>query len=625
MKASPFADITFRRTCRQRRIKCGEERDQCENCRKSKRPCSYPQDVQLKNGNHVVLPQPNGSRHYPACSPPANPLVGISGHHLEPGFSGPRRASADGDHLPRPFGSIDYQSPTGGYDLGNHGLRPSPHALGESIDPAAFAGDSGTGWGQGSDSSRQPSFTAYDSTTPAYCHDEARPPRLLVYEEPFIGVPQEHESQLYTEKGDLPYPGSVLKEEQSHYYHDYRAPSSYEDAATQTGSGAREDKLMHWPGMSRDAWDRGASTVIRNDMPAFGGFAYAQAFATSGAGLTTDFLNNAAIAIHDDDYWDVTSEDDEEIARRQSQMLQDGHVEQDLTRILTLTQQSMRLAVAAVQDPLSYTYPGFSMTHYIPEFAANPLNNIYTQRVFAHFVFSTAPLISFLQQRNRPSFLGEAPHGSATYSCQGLWNYVLAMMALYDQGLLHAMLAMGSYHIAKLQGASTTPAQKHYGYAIRYIHKSVRPEKKRHAATTLAATLLLAFYEVMTADHRAWNTHLAGAIQLVREIDFTSMTNHIRRAKQRTSARRRSGSSSTHDDLVDAIFPDIDTKLVNQLKGKNEKPNENITSKGSEAAFDDSSVLTILELRQYSILQDLYWYACRHDMIHGMVGGTTLL
>ena len=71
-------------------------------------------------------------------------------------------------------------------------------------------------------------------------------------------------------------------------------------------------------------------------------------------------------------------------------MLSNGRVERDLYEILQMTIQTMSLAVAAVRDPYSYIYPGFSMTQYVPEEAANPLRNIYTQRVFAHFVFSTA-------------------------------------------------------------------------------------------------------------------------------------------------------------------------------------------------------------------------------------------
>lgn len=53
--------------------------------------------------------------------------------------------------------------------------------------------------------------------------------------------------------------------------------------------------------------------------------------------------------------------------------------------------------------------------------------------------------------------------GPTPTSQQNLWTYILPLKALNHQGLLHAMLALASLHIARLQRASATPSYKHYG------------------------------------------------------------------------------------------------------------------------------------------------------------------
>src|SRR5438045_8326384 len=100
-------------------------------------------------------------------------------------------------------------------------------------------------------------------------------------------------------------------------------------------------------------------------------------------------------------------------------------------------------------------------------------------------------------------------------------------MVFHNEGLLHAMLAISSLHIAKLQGSSVYLSYKHYHLAMRRVSRSVRSPTKRRDLATLAATLLLGFYEVMAAEHNKWNSHLLGAKQLVMDIDFEDMTRYI--------------------------------------------------------------------------------------------------
>ena len=107
----------------------------------------------------------------------------------------------------------------------------------------------------------------------------------------------------------------------------------------------------------------------------------------------------------------------------------------------------------------NFIYAGI-LDYYRAEWVASPLKNPKTARVFAHFISATGPTLSTFERhpRNTSALFDESPSPS---SQQGLWTYTLPMMALNHQGLLHAMLALSSLHIAKLQQASITPSFKH--------------------------------------------------------------------------------------------------------------------------------------------------------------------
>src|SRR5882757_6744773 len=112
----------------------------------------------------------------------------------------------------------------------------------------------------------------------------------------------------------------------------------------------------------------------------------------------------------------------------------------------------------------------------------------------------------------------------------------LPTLALQNPALLHAMLAIGSLHIAKLQNGPIAASLKHYAIGLRRVAKSVGIYSRRRLPATLAAAMLLAFYECWCADHQKWSNHLLGAKQLVREIDFAGMTRYI---KNKTARRRQ--------------------------------------------------------------------------------------
>jgi Fungal specific transcription factor domain len=253
------------------------------------------------------------------------------------------------------------------------------------------------------------------------------------------------------------------------------------------------------------------------------------------------------------------------------------------------------------------------LEHYDAERVAHPLKNSHTARVFMHFLTATAMSVSIFERKPlEPAvesgfFFVLQPYQSH----QGLWTYVLPMMALSHQGLLHAMLSLSSLQIAKLQNTSPTPAYKHYAYAIKRIHNCVGQRRKRSLPSTLAATLLLAFYEVMTADHQKWCSHLSGAAQLVSEINFRRMAAMAR--KQQMDMAAEDSIVSTNGGYGFSDILTLDDDLVNVLTGR-------------EFTYDLPDVDTRnFDSQKYQLFADLYWWYVRQDTFQSIIAGNRLL
>lgn len=198
------------------------------------------------------------------------------------------------------------------------------------------------------------------------------------------------------------------------------------------------------------------------------------------------------------------------------------------------------------------------------------------------------------------------------------------------------MLALASLHIARLQGASITPSYKHYAYSLKRLGRSLNHPKKRLSIPTLATSLLLAYYEVWTAEHSKWSTHLVGASQLITELDFRSLTREARRLRAAQTAQERQFPYQNPEMLIDQ------RQFDRRLKESAMMPDEGLVSTiiGSKVSYDDFGMILEengarqevgptppgqLDLRSYETLQDLYWYYTRHDMYQSIVSGRPLM
>jgi len=198
------------------------------------------------------------------------------------------------------------------------------------------------------------------------------------------------------------------------------------------------------------------------------------------------------------------------------------------------------------------------------------------------------------------------------------------------------MLALGSLHIAKLQNGPITASLKHYAISLRRVAKSVSLYSRRRQPATLAAAMLLAFYEVWSADHQKWSNHILGAKQLVKEIDFAGMTRCIKnkRAQQRQEQRLRHEqhqpgvNTPAFDDRArfQPSIDELDENIVSMLTGKKLKYDqygqiidENVPGDSWNKDYSER------DLETYETQRDLFWWYCKQDVYQSILGGGRLL
>ena len=332
----------------------------------------------------------------------------------------------------------------------------------------------------------------------------------------------------------------------------------------------------------------------------------------------------------EDDYWDVMTDEEDN----------DGD-----TRIAATPQNDLglMLALSASRDdtaPRSFTtfldQPNV-LARYIPRFNASPLMDATTARIFCHFITSTGPTLSIYERHpaNPMLMFSGAP---VPASQQALWTYTLPMMALANQALLHAMLGLASLHIARLQNSSLTSSLRHYHYAIRRIAKAVATPSHRVDIGTIAATLILSFYEAGTAEHSKWNSHLTGARQLLMEVDFKGQTRRIKEEKARMETNRASSLGSlwqsppygnpiynNYSNHIASQLNDVDEVLISKLMGWKVRYDEFGRIIEDEPEKLSKRPLTPKDVERYKILCDLFWWYCKQDVYQSVVSGNRLL
>ncbi|KAF1843348.1 uncharacterized protein K460DRAFT_143852 [Cucurbitaria berberidis CBS 394.84] len=675
-------------TCRKRRIKCGEERPTCANCIKSKRLCEgYNQRVIFKTPiedwpNHpgvvstiqyhtsmlpgsrnpqyrepgpatqaqdksrtTIQPQPQNDFDFSSVDP--TPGVGAPKVHQVLVGGGHGYALDRGYHqpLPSPLHHQPLQSPH--HQMHNStapSYFPQPSPV-HTIPPAQYKHDSNAAYQESLPYSQSqvypPVSAAYDN------HLDSRPavsgglPQQSLYQQSYqMSGQQEAESAYHSQSSVSPrseqysqypepqpalqrynnqagaynFPAAVAHADFNH--------SSYPPVQMPFHDMTSDVKYMPQPVLEQSiAVSQAQHSQPRLLLSGFGGDDHVS---------PTQVLDDAAVENEDDDYWDVQSDEemiDMEPEEDEVALLASA----DFDNIRRIHLENFNELGIRRYD--AFLYDGL-LTHYRPEYAASPLRNPKTARVFAHYIHVTGPNLSIYERNPRNSTL--IFEGATPPAQQGLWTYILPLKALAHQGLLHAMLALASLHIARLQGASITPSYKHYAYSLKRLGRSLSQPKKRLSISTLATSLLLAYYEVWTAEHSKWSTHLVGATQLITELDFRSLTREARRLRAAQTAQERQFPYQNPEMLIDQ------RQFDRKLKESAMLLDENLVSTivGKTVNYDDFGIILeengarqetrpnppgTLDLRSFETLQDLYWYRARHDIYQSIVSGRPLI
>ena len=258
------------------------------------------------------------------------------------------------------------------------------------------------------------------------------------------------------------------------------------------------------------------------------------------------------------------------------------------------------------------------LDRYRPENHATPLKNPATSRLFAFFIAETAGSLTGFDKLP----LGDASSGGILPDGQkGFWNYEMPTAAIRDPGLLQAMLALASLQIAGTRDVSTTPSVQHYVWALKRVHAAVGDSRRRLKPETVAASLLLSQYELMSGAHNRWNLHLRGTRQLFDDIDFVSMTLHARRMKAEWEAfictyGPHARYSTAAGDQVLRCMEDADDEVVRHLTGLSTPYSRSDGNPPCSPQFD---------LIGYDCLKNLWWMYCKHDVCQSLVSGGPLM
>ncbi|EZF23931.1 hypothetical protein H112_03415 [Trichophyton rubrum D6] len=636
-------------TCRKRRIKCGEEKPRCNNCIKSKRECegygqrvvfrhpvgpiphlgpirqiqgmggmpgmpimagafghSMQQHIEAASASRPALlpiaPRPSYhhahpdelSRHHQAYSSAADPYAASTQHH----------SAINPDQPPYTWDSVSYSD--GSY------IPTSSAAAAVSTAAAGSAQHYVT-------STSSSSAASYPSSEAPYPHQEYAYEDTTAWEDASQLQPYEaaavYQAQLSLQ-GFNP-PSSIVSPTPEYVRHDHvstttststTAATTYTTATYSASSATLVPKLE-----SKEAL-LFPPAPDANDAP-------------------NQCRQQHSLVMHDvgeesDDYYDVESDEElgDQFSAPSAPSAAACHA---VPGKGSLYYPSSALAVS---NPPFASYMNYDnlLATYRPSPLTSPLIDPEVAKLFSHFIGSIGTIISIFERKH--SIAPLLSFSLLPTEQQSLFTYTLPTLALENHGLLHSILALSSVHLAYTTGQSSTAAFRHYHFALRRISKAVGLPHRRKQIPTLAATLLLGFFEVLAAEHSKWCSHVAGASQLIREIDFASTTRRIRamraRARKQKSVAGEKSWTRAGDFRLDTFFEndiyapierEIDVDLVSAIMGRD----ANYDALPAEPAFDQP--LTVKDIEDHRIRTDLYWHYCKQDLFQSLISGNPLL
>ncbi|CAG9937153.1 unnamed protein product [Clonostachys rosea f. rosea IK726] len=245
------------------------------------------------------------------------------------------------------------------------------------------------------------------------------------------------------------------------------------------------------------------------------------------------------------------------------------------------------------------------------------------RQIFHHFIKVTGPSMSLYERH--PFDPSERDAADVDSGSNNIWSYTFPVLAFQHPGLLQAMLAMSSLQIARLQGIPPTAAHKHYHIALRRIAKNVQSVSKRVHPATIAATLLLGYFEVWNSEHTSWCNHLYGARSLFAEIPLRRLSQKclpVKSMKERQKLMKQMGLASIGSPIPKDPAT-LDYELLTTLTGFHVAPSD-YGLREDQVLSSSSSTVTDKDIADYENLRDLFWWYCKMDVYQSILGGAKL-
>ena len=209
-------------------------------------------------------------------------------------------------------------------------------------------------------------------------------------------------------------------------------------------------------------------------------------------------------------------------------------------------------------------------------------------------------------------------------------------MAFSHPALMQAMLALASLQMARLEGVPSTASMKHYHLSLRRIAKNYNNPNRRAQPATLAASLLLGFYEVWNSDHDKWCKHMWGARAVIREVPLQRMTRDLLAIKRKRARMLHEESVRQQDDGFYYELPEHD---IDWMEGDMDRMDTDFISEltGRVVNYGDAGLVremdqvppprtyTRRDIETYQHTVDLFWWYCKQDVYQSFLGGTRLL
>lgn len=183
-------------------------------------------------------------------------------------------------------------------------------------------------------------------------------------------------------------------------------------------------------------------------------------------------------------------------------------------------------------------------------------------------------------------------------------------------------MAIASLQIANLQNTPATAALRHYHISLRRNARNVSSLQRNTKPTTVATTLLLAYFEVWSSDHTKWCNHLLGGRLLFRQIPLRQMSRiclPVKRMRHFPSPLSAPPSIGPRRDPAD-----LDYGLLSTITGHHVTAEDYGLQEGQ--LLDEECLWTTdKDIETYDMLRDLFWWYAKMDVYQSMLGGTKLL